>query len=436
MSTNTASFREQVETAIAFNKSPLAFLQKNAKNNLGYSKFKVGPVNFIHVFSPSIVKHILQTNSINYGRSKENDAAKALIGKGVAVLEGESWMRQRKLIQPLFHKQYIAEFSKNIVACTKELLSRWGGEQSGVLDLYAEMTSLSLHSICRTLFGTGIEKQLPEIDRLVSKLIGLSKSMQQVLTPTSANETSPVKDCNELLRKIVADIISSKENSGSAELTLLNMLQQTEDADTKEKMTEEQLIDETVTLLLSGHATTAGSLTFALHLLFSHSSVYENFFEEVKRLNGQPPTHEDLRKLPYTLQIINETLRLYPPLWNLTREALNDEEIEGLQVHAGNTILISPYVLHNSPRFWENPELFYPERFNNPELISKGVFFPFGKGPRMCIGSSFALMNLTISIVTIAQKFKLKIINPARPELEELIVLQPKGSIPVELIKL
>jgi cytochrome P450 len=439
MANRSSEIRKQVEMAIAFNRAPLEFLQNDAASASGSSRFKIGPANFVHVFDPTLIKHVLQSGYKNYARSKEFEVLKPIMGNGLPTNEGESWLKQRRLIQPFFHSRYISSFSKQMTESTAAMLVQWQDKKDGVVeDVFSEMIVLTLDIITKTLFGYDMKEKILELKQVTTVLIELlSKNMQSAIGSfsTDTSQQKEIEHNTKLLSDIISEVVNSRSNSNTESFDLLNMLMQAEDADSKEKIGHQQLKDELVSLLLTGHETSSVALTFALHLIYSYPEVRDKFINELKTLNGKPPSPEDMRSLPYTLQIIHETLRLYPPLWNITREAINDDKTDGLDIRKGDTVLVSPYVMHRDSRFWENPETFSPERFNDMSRINEFAYFPFGLGPRKCIGNQFALMSMTISLAMIGQQFILTPISSGKINLNPLITIRPKEKISMKLTK-
>lgn len=433
----SSEIRKQVETALAFHRKPLEFLQKNAENNLHFSRFKIGSKKFVHVFDPELIKHILHSGHKNYSRTYELETLKLALGNGLPTNEGESWLKQRKTILPLLHKKYLESFANYMVECTAEVLEKWNSKTDGVVkDVYSEMTELTLAIITQTLFGSKLKENRFVIKNLVAALTESVSIIMQDISKTSVT-TNPhrqsIEENAKKLRFIISEQVDSQKITNQP-LSLLNMLLQSKDADTGESMSSAQLNDELISLLFTGHETSSVALTFALQLIYSHPEVYKRFTNELKLLDGKAPGPEDMKKLSYTLCIIHETLRLYPPVWNIIRLASKADITNKLSIEAGDTIFLSPYVMHRSEKFWNEPEKFNPDRFSDMKSINEFIYFPFGAGPRKCIGYQFALMSITIVLAMIGQKF---ILHPLQNkiELNPLITIRPGKPMSMKLTK-
>lgn len=424
--------KKKTEKAAAVNRFALSFLQKDSEKNSNFTQFKVGQANIVHLFSPDLIKHVLQTNPGNYLKGKEFDVLKISIGKGLLTNEGESWLKQRRLIQPLFHKQHLAAFSMQMVASTASLIQKWETKQNAIIeDMYSEIVELNLDIILKTIFSNDMTNIEEEIKTITAALIEeTAASMVSVLGSVSGiQDLQSLKKNAVYLSGIISDITESRKKKQAAHFDLLDMLMNAEYADTKQKIEPKQLLDELMTLLFTGMETTSSALTFVLYLLYGHPDVLEKFYNEIKFLNGRPPSPEDFKNLPYTNQIISESMRLYPPVWYISRSAIQDDSIEDLKINRGDAIVFSPYIMHRSSKFWEQPDVFNPERFKDRNQNNNFIYFPFGGGPRTCIGNNFAFMSLTTSLVMIAQKFKLQPVSSGQLKLSPLITLRPKEPL-------
>ncbi len=436
MAKSTSAIRNQVEKILEFNEDPLKFLQKDASEHATFSRFKFGAKSFVHVFSPAIIKHVLLSNYKNYSKSDEYEALKIVFGNGLSTNDGESWMKHRRMVQPLFYKKHLETFSTQMQNCTEAAIKKWTENERGVIDdLYAEMMELNLAIICRSLFGNEMNDKMKDLTQAINAIVNeLSICVQNVVGLSILPKSENVLRQNAaIIKSLITDIVVDRKKSSKTYFDLLNMLMYAEDADSKEKMNDAQLVNEVITLLVGGHEPAASALTFLLYLTYTHPNEYEKLCAEVKILEGRAPGVNEFKNLPYTQHVINEALRLYPPVWNITRKAIAADEIEGLKIFKNDTILISPYVMHRNPKYWESPTTFVPERFAEKDKIDNYSYFPFGRGPRTCIGNNFALMSMTISLVLIVQQLALKTKSTEELKLKPLITIHPLNKLSFEV---
>lgn len=392
---------------------------------------------------PDHIEYVLRTNNRNYLKSKNYEPVKLVVGEGLIVSEGDFWRRQRRLAQPAFHRKRIAGLASLMVAETEAMLERWASSPQGCgepFDVHREIGSLTLRIVAKALFGANVGEdavgRISEAQAFLngyvdSRMGALPKLPHQVPTPNNTRYRRALKD----LEGIVYSLIEGRRKDEGGE-DLLSMLLEARDEETGEGMGGVQLRDEVMTLLIAGNETTAVALSWAWYLLSGHPEVNQRLHEELDAvLGGRAPTFEDLPRLPYTTAVLKEAMRLYPPAWIFSRRPIEDDEIGGYQVPAGTTVLISPYVTHRNPAYWEEPETFDPERFE--EGRSEGrlelAYLPFGGGPRKCIGDRFALTEGVLVLATVAQRYHLRLVSGRKIAPEPLVTLRPKGGVPVVL---
>ena len=419
-----------------FQADPLRAYTEAARQYGDIVRFRSGPWHSYLVTHPDYVKHVLQDNHRNYNKGALSDAyLKPLLGQGLITSEGDFWLRQRRLMQPAFHKQRLAHFGQTMTDKTLAMLDRWqtyaaSGEP---FDVSAEMMRLTLSIVGKTLFSAEVEDTSGEVGRAME--VAQAHVNYRTTHPFSLPERFPTprnrrfRQAKATFDRILLSIIEERRRSGEDKGDLLGMLLAARDEATGEGMSDQQLRDETVTLFLAGHETTSNTLTWTWYLLSQHPEVARRLREELSRLlGGRTPTVADIPHLKYTTQVLEETMRLYPPAWVITRGAIGPDEIGGYPIPARALISISPYVTHRHPDFWPNPEVFDPERFT-PERAAdrpRYAYFPFGGGPRQCIGNNFALMEATLLLATIAQAGQLDLAPGHRVALEPLITLRPR----------
>jgi cytochrome P450 len=407
-------------------------------------RFQVGR-RIVHLVShPDLVKYVLQDNNRNYTKGRGLEKARSFLGEGLLTSEGDFWRRQRRLMQPAFHRQEINAFLPLMVESTNIMLERWRTLQASgttTLEVAGEMMCLTLEVVSRTLFSTGLSQQ--EMDIVAEAMpIVLREANLRINSLLDVREKLPIPAKRRFQREIAAldaivyRIIEDRRRSAEAKPDLLGMLMAAQDEDSGERMTDRQVRDEVMTIFLAGHETTANNLAWTLYLLSRHPGERSRVQQEVDQtLGGAPPTLEDIPRLVYTRQVLDESLRLYPPAWAITRKAIDADQIGGYSIPGGTNVIISPYVIHRHPDFWVNPEGFDPQRFT--AQASQGrphyAYLPFGGGTRQCIGNNFALLEGTLILAMITQRFALDLVPGYVVEPETTITLRPRYGIHMTL---
>ena len=383
---------------------------------------------------PDQIESVLVTQYRSFTKGIGTRANPELFGKGLLTSEGEFWLRQRRLSQPAFHRARIAAYA-DIMACEAERrLDRWRNNEE--LDIHREMMETTLAIATRTLFGVELGPKMPVVahalDAFIRQNVGISvwRIFLKLPTPSRRRFLRGVRALDD----IVYGIIRERRAGGMGDDLLSDLLRaQDEDGSF---MTDRQLRDEVMTMLLAGHETTALALSWAWYLLAMHPKEQAKLHDEVDRvLRDRPPSAADVGQLTYTNNVVRETLRLYPPAWVMTRRAAERVEIGGYVVPAGSNIIVSPWVTHRDERFFSNPEAFDPERWSDDRMqaIPKFAYFPFGGGPRACIGNNFALMEASILLAAVAQRFQISLMEGAKVEPIPSITLRPRNGVPVRL---
>lgn len=407
-----------------FARDPLDFLLR--QQALGdVVNIRLGPRRMYQVNHPAGVQHVLQEHNQNYSKEGfKTDFIKLVVGDGLITSDGSLWLHQRRLMQPAFHRQQIQEMTSMMVQAAKRELRGWEAalKSGDPVDISAAMMHLTLDIANRALFSTDIDAvagdELNQIAKALTVITGdvsyrYERPFYPLWAPTARNRR--YKDAVNTLNGIINRIIHNrrallKADPDAAPADLLTTLMTARDADTGEGMSDRQLRDEVTTLFFAGHETTAITLIWAWVLLARHPEVEARLHAEVDQsLNGRLPTYADLEQLPYTRMIIDETLRLYPAAWLTNRMAVNEDVICGYAIPAGAFITLSPYATHHHPDFWPQPEKFEPERFDPARKSERHpyAYFPFGAGPRLCLGRSMALVEAPLILATIAQHYRL-----------------------------
>jgi cytochrome P450 len=401
-------------------------------------KYRMANMTLIQVNAPEGVQRILQENNHNYIKGASFDVFRVFVGNGLFTSEGDFWLRQRRLLQPIFHRQKLAAFGEMMTQATLEMLERWHPKaaQGRPLDMAQEMTSLTMQIVTRALFSSAIPGQAQAIGGAITTILAdITFRFDFPFYPPLGVPTLynlRVRAAQRLLDRTIYAIIDERRRHPVDVDDLLSLLMTARDEETGEGMSDKQLHDEVLTLFIAGHETTANALSWAWFRLSNQPEIERRLRAELNgALGGRVPSMDDLSRLPYGRMVIDETLRLHPPAWVTNRTALQDDVVCGYHIPAGATIAVSPYVTHRLPAFWENPEGFDPERFS-PERSARRppfAYFPFGGGPHQCIGKGFALMEAQLILATVMQRYRLELV-PGHPVLElAQTTLRPKYGI-------
>jgi cytochrome P450 len=393
---------------------------------------------FVLVCDAAMVEHVLVNNARNYGKSQAMQMAKILLGDGLLTNEGDSWRSQRRLMQPAFHRRQIGQLAGTMTDCVETMLEGW--HKGGVLNVSAELSTLTLTIVARALFGSSIsDNEAQQVSTALDFMLRLFQ--QRAILPFSFLNRLPLPSNRSAeiqinhLNQIIYRIIAARRRSDQLGDDLLGMLMAAQDEETGSGMSDQQLRDEAMTLFLAGHETTASHLTWTLWLLDKHPAVLAQLMDEIRSVVGRhTPTLADVGQLTYLRSVIDESLRLYPPGWFFGRTARSDDNLNGVPITAGTTVLISAYLMHHHPRYWQNPDQFNPNRFQSPaapmtpDPVPRFAYFPFGGGARLCIGNQFALLESTLALTQILQQFQLHFFDETVEKLASL-TLRPKNDL-------
>jgi cytochrome P450 len=395
------------------------------------------------VFHPDGVKAVLAGSRGDY--SKGNRFYKQIaeaFGSGLLTSEGELWRRQRRLIQPLFTRRQIAAYSELMVQEAHAVVERWEGatRDGGVVDANAEMVRLTLRVVGRAIFGDDVERAGDVLDSAFPVLN--RHTFRRAMSPLASPASWPTPDnrraahARRALYGIVDELIAAREQAGADGDDLLSRLLSARDADTGEAMDRQQVRDEALIFLLAGHETTSTALTFTLHLLGRSAGEQRLVQDELDALlDGRPAAVDDVPALHRTAMAIKEAMRLYPPAYALGRLVQAEQEIGGYAIPEGSFVAVSQFATHRHPQFWEDAETFAPDRFTADAEAARHpyAYFPFGGGPRACIGSHFAMLEATIAVATLLGRFTIHSQLDDVPLDTEGITLRPKGPVPIRL---
>ncbi|OIK11467.1 cytochrome P450 [Bacillus sp. MUM 13] len=398
-----------------FQEDPLGFLSSLPKEYGEAAKFRFGPFQNIYlVTNPELIKQVLVTKQKSFVKSRDFKALKPVLGEGLLTSEKDFHMRQRRLIQPAFKKSHISSYGQDMIDITRDYLSSW--EDGQKRNITQDMMGITLGIITKTMFSMTFKEGYAAIGKpLESAMRSAIKRMRAII---KLPLWIPVKKNREYRRAInkldtvLYDIISRRREQTERHDDMLDILMDAKDAKDGMGMSDEQVRDELMTIFLAGHETTANALSWALYLLSQHPETEQKLFQEIDSVIGdRPPAPDDFMKLSYTQNIIWEAMRLFPPSYVTGREAEEDVEIGGYRFKKGDTILVSQYVMHRHPKYFEQADSFIPERFENNYLktLPPYAYFPFGGGARVCIGNHFAVMEAVLVLACIAQRYRLRL---------------------------
>jgi len=419
-------------------KDPLGTLQRMAREFGDAVTFSVLGKDRVLLNRP---EYIQQLFLLQHGKLHKSAltkmAVQPLLGDGLLISEGDFWRQQRRLAQPAFHKSRVNDYEPTMVECALAQTRRWrDGETRNMAE---EMMQLTLEVAVQTLFGTSMAGESEKIGRSMTFL--MRHYLRRARTPWRIPEAWPTpanriaKHDREYLDSLVYRIIEERKKETRPRKDLLSMLMAAMNEDGS-RMTAKQLRDETMTLFLAGHETTALALGWTWYLLGENPQAEAKLHQELDTtLHGNPATVADLERLPYLHAVVRESLRLYPPAYMMARANVTPVAIGEYEIPAGTTILSSQWVTHRDARYFEEPEAFRPERWLDglEERLAGGTYYPFGDGPRRCIGQGFALLEIALAIAAIAQKFRFTLTADARIEVEPLITLRPRYGIPMRI---
>jgi cytochrome P450 len=423
---------------LAIRRDPIGVFMKAALQYGDVAYFKIGPRRGYLIKNPDDVRHVLQDNARNYHKSPLYDKLRVVLGDGLLTSEDGFWLRQRRIAQPAFHRQRLVGLAGAMAQAARDAAAEWQPLASAghAVDVDEEMMRLTRTVVLRTLLGAELGPFTSSIDQawtIINQRIGesfWSLGFDRLPTPGYRRFQRALA----VLHGAVEHVIGERRRNPIESADLLSMLMSARDEETGEGMTDEQLRVEVTTFLLAGQETTSLALTWTWYLLSQHPRVRQRLEDELDTvLEGRPPGYADLANLPYLRMVVDESMRLYPPAWGFSRQALSDDTLGGFRLPRGWLAFVIPYVLHRHPRFWTDPESFEPERFS-PERSAdrpKFVYIPFGAGPRQCIGNHFALIETQLTLATLAQSYRLHLVPGHKVDPWPLITLRPRFGMPM-----
>lgn len=413
-----------------YRKRPTEFLREMAS---------LGDVTYMRLFRmpayllnhPDLARDLLVNSNSKFVKGRALQRAKMLLGEGLLTSEGEAHLRQRRMIQPAFHRDRIASYAQTMSGEAVRIRKEW--RNGSTLDIDREMMRLTLRIVGRTLFGVDVDGDAEDVGAAMTDLI---ESFDFLLIPFSEHlEKLPIPPANRCrkavatLDRVIYGFIEERRMDLSDEGDLLSMLLLARDEDDGGVMTDKQVRDEAITLFLAGHETTANALTFTWYLLSQNPEAESKLHEEIDTvLGGRAPSFEDIPDLKFTEAVLAESMRLFPPAWAVGRLAAEEHEFGGYNVPKGALVLISPFVMHRDERFWERPDEFIPDRWEEQsvkEASRRFIYLPFSRGVRSCIGEGFAWTEGILAIAAIAQKWRFRLAEGQKLGLKPLMTLRP-----------
>jgi cytochrome P450 len=418
------------------NRDPLALFLAWSREFGDIFHYRAGWVHVYFLNHPALIESVLLTQNQNFMKERVMRNSRWFFGEGLLTSEGSHWLRQRRLSQPAFHRERISSYAGTITEYAEQTLAEW--KDGDTCDVHQEMMHLTVKIVAKVLFNVDVAEECRRIssslDVLMEQTAGgrmmLPPVLRVLLWPLFSRLRRAVGQLDETVYGIIAQR-RARGDSGD----LLSMLLAARDEDGS-SMTDRELRDEAMAFLLAGHETTALALSWTWYLLSQHLEAEQRLHEELKQvLDGRSPTAADLPRLTYTESVVKESMRLYPPAWGMGRSPVRPCEIGGYRVLPGASVVMSQWVMHRDPRYFADPERFDPARWSTESVqkLPRFVYFPFGGGPRVCIGAGFAMMEATLLLAAIAQKFQLRLV-PEHPVVPlPSFTLRPKYGIRVTL---
>lgn len=426
-----AARNRPIADVIQLRSDPLALFLEAVREPAEIIRYRFGPYRAVLAKRSEHIEHVLVKNHDNYVKGQNYEPLKLTLGQGLVTSEGELWKRQRKLVQPAFHHRSLEGFATTMAKLTEATIDSWANIDSPI-DLHTHMTRLTFDIVGRTLFSADVGREADALKDALHYLLDWTNRRSAALVrpplwmPTPGNLR--FLRARRAFDTLIYRLIRERRAAASASGDLLDMLLAASDDDASERL----LRDELITLALAGHETTANALSWTFYLLAKHPDIERRVAEEAIRVLGdRAPTIEDVANLELTGRVVEESMRLFPPVWGFERQAIGEDRIGDERVTAGTAVMIVPYSMHRDRRYWPDPDRFDPDRFL-PEAKKERprfAYLPFGGGPRVCIGNAFAMMEAKIVVALVLRRKQLRLRPGFEAELEPSITLRPKAGI-------
>jgi cytochrome P450 len=420
-------------------RNPLQFMLDTVRRYGDIVRIDLGFQRAYLLARPDFIKYALQDHRKNFSRGPTTRWLKTVWGEGLVVSDGAFWERQRRLVQPVFHHKRLAAISASITAETQGTMDSWNhaADLGEPFDVASEMRTLTTRILLQALFSSQSDEDRKALSHCAAILLGdvndrmssMAPSIYDCLLPRTIRRSRAIRTLDKLVYRIIAERRRGGEDRGD----MLSLLLLVRDKDSGREMGDRQVRDEVMTLLLAGFESTSNALSWTWYLLAKNPRVERRLKAELDEvLAGRMPTFADLLRLTYTKMVMEESLRLYPPAYKFTRQAIEDDEIGGYAIPAGSLVIMSPWVTHRS-HFWPNPESFEPERFSpdSAEERPRFAYFPFGGGQRSCMGVEFAMMEARLVLAMVAQRYRLSLVDGHHVAPRAALTLQPRNGVRV-----
>lgn len=424
----------------SFVKDPIGFLDRQFESKGDVVKIKLLFKNFHATRNPKWMDHVFVKNHKSYEKDFSMEQIEIALGKGLLTNTGESWFKQRRLAQPAFYKKRLEGLVDTMETLTDQYIAKVERLRSGhKFYIDEEMMNLTSSIVLETLLGEKMNPQIKEVQKSIA--VVQTYIIKRVRIPFYIKYSEWFGEHEKFMSiigqmdQIIYDIIKRRKANPTEDSNLISMLIEAEDADTGERMSDKQLRDELVTIYVAGHETSAYALSWTFYELMQHPEVVQKIKEEVATVikDGKIGA-EGLRKLTYTSAVLSESMRLHPPAYFVSRVCKEDDIIDGIEIKKDTGVLISIIAMHKHPDLWEKPLEFIPDRFLTPNEATRKYYYPFGAGPRMCIGNHFALMEIMLILAKMIHNFDFKLVPHQKIEAQPMITLKPKNGI--QLMKL
>lgn len=416
-----------------YRRDALGFFTSCARNYGDFVPLRFGPQKVFLVSHPDMIDEALVQKYRSFVKGPALRNNRRVFGNGLLTSEGDFWRQQRKLAQPAFHRDRVNAYAEVMVDSTLRRISQW--QDGETRDIHEEMMRITMEIAAKTLFGTVVEDIAEEVAGCMNLLqTGVMRRFQALInlpdwipTPTHIRLLRAVKTLDRIVYRFIEERRTAGQDRGDLLTALLNAR-----GENNERMSDQQLRDEVLTLFLAGHETTALALTWTLMLLAQNPDIMTRLQQEVDyALDGRPPTIDDRPSLPYTEWVVLESMRLYPPAWAIARTAIEPCSLSGYPVPRGTMILILQWIVHRDPRWFDNPEQFLPERWAGDfaKSLPRHAYFPFGGGPRTCIGNTFSMVEAVMLLATLVQRFSFHLVPGQNIVLQPAITLRPEHGL-------
>lgn len=432
-----------------FRNSPIPFFDQSWRQLGDIFQFKIGSKSMTVISSPEMARQILVEGKHIFQRGRNFQGGTPLtlmLGLSLLTTDGESWLSKRRTMQPIFHRQRIQKMGDAMTSAGEKMLQRWQARSNAEIELSEEMKLVTLDIINQTMFSVDIMSEVDTVGSVVD--IGLHYITERIAsllpapmswpTPNNRRFQKAKATLDDYLYRIIRQRRATMAAGGEAKGDLLDMLMEAKDEETGESMNDEQVRNEVATIYAAGHETTALALTWTWYALAQHPAILRKLQNEVDTvLAGKSPIMADLPRLPYTMQVFEESMRFYPPVPFTVRMPEEDTELSGYKLPKGAFTMVNIHNMHRHPHYWDRPEEFVPERFapENKNANQRAAYMPFLTGPHMCIGNNFALMEGQLLLAMMAQKVEMELIPGQRIEKEATITMRPKYGMRMKVVE-